>query len=206
LIDNKYLTINETKVKVTQKVSIIKEVMLDISIVEGNGLSRADVEIEMIPSSVFLVGEPDIVSGINSIELGPINLSNINQEYQEYNAKLAIPLPNDVRTLSGITEAEVRIVIKNLELRPFVFTNIIPINVLPSRTATVLTESIVITLRGRPENLEQVDLAILSVEVDVENKVAIGTHELTNIKVVPSALPTGVSMMSGDYRVLVKIE
>ena len=90
---------------------------------------------------------------MNKIVLDTINLLSFESTYTE---TYTIPIDNDLKNLSGVTEAKVTVEIIGLETRMFKVSNISFINVTDGYTAQIVTESLDVKLRGTAEVLNQI--------------------------------------------------
>ncbi|MBR4911161.1 MAG: hypothetical protein IKZ47_07590 [Clostridia bacterium] len=78
-VENNYLTLSYTSLKVTQRISKtatleVKPVFADIPA----GLSAKDIKYKVEPSEVTVIGTPSVVSGMTSVNLAPIDFSGIS--------------------------------------------------------------------------------------------------------------------------------
>ena len=147
------ISFSSDTVKATLQMLEIKDVMLGVDIVEGAGATKANTKITVEPESISLAGDSAILSGMNKIILGTIDLTDFASTYTE---TYTIPLDNNMKNLTGVTEAKVTIEIVGLETKTFKVKNFSCINVAEGSTAQIMTESIDIVLRGTAEDLAKV--------------------------------------------------
>lgn len=147
------ISFSSDTVKATLPMLEIKDVMLGVDIVEGAGATKANTKITVEPESISLAGDSAILSGMNKIILGTIDLTDFASTYTE---TYTIPLDNNMKNLTGVTEAKVTIEIVGLETKTFKVKNFSCINVAEGSTAQIMTESIDIVLRGTAEDLAKV--------------------------------------------------
>lgn len=131
----------------------IKEITLGVDVIEGAGATRANTRITIEPESITLAGDSGILSGINRIILDTVDLTDFASTYTE---TYTIPLDNELRNLTGITEAKVTIEVIGLETKSFQVRNISCINSATGSQVDIISQSIDVMLRGTAEELAQV--------------------------------------------------
>ena len=131
----------------------LKEVNLDVNIIEGAGATRANTKITIDPVSVTLAGDSALLAGMNKIILATIDLTDFSSTFTE---TYTIPIDNELKNTTGVTKATVTIEIVGLETKTFRVTNFSCINATEGYEADIITESKEITLRGTPEALAQI--------------------------------------------------
>jgi YbbR domain-containing protein len=149
------LTFDTEKVNVTLPIVMVKEVALTVNVLSGAGASLDDgnVTVDIQPASIMLVGDAEILSGVNQIQLGTIDLSKFTSSTTE---TFKIIIPNDVINQTGETEATVTVTISGLSTKKLSATNISTINDSDGYYSTIITQSLDITLRGPADELKQV--------------------------------------------------
>lgn len=147
------LSFSSDTVKATLPILQIKEVKLDVNLIEGSGATAENTIVTVEPKNLSIVGDSAILAGINKIVLTTIDLTDFASTFTE---TYTIPLSNDVKNLTGVTEAKVTIEIVGLETKTFKISNFSCINITDGYTAEILTESLDVTLRGTKEQLESV--------------------------------------------------
>lgn len=131
----------------------LKEVNLDVNIIEGAGATRANTKITIDPASVTLAGDSALLAGMNKIILATIDLTDFSSTFTE---TYTIPIDNELKNTTGVTKATVTVEIVGLETKTFRVTNFSCINATEGYEADIITESKEITLRGTPEALAQI--------------------------------------------------
>lgn len=149
----KGITTSAETVIATMPLLEVKEVLLTVNPVYGAAANESNVKISVFPETVTLAGDSSILSGMNKIVLDTIDLSDFESTYTE---TYTIPIDNELKNLSGVSEAKVTIEIFGLETKMFKASNISFINVTDGYTAELVTESIDVKLRGTAEVLSQI--------------------------------------------------
>lgn len=137
-------------VAVTVPVSTIKEVALDVTLLDGGGASAEDNVVRHIaPETITVAGDAATLDGLNSISLANINLADYTEFPEtEYN----IVLPNGVECLSGETTATVSLEFVGLSSDLFVVTNLSYINAPEGYDTSIIDVNKVVTVRA-PSNV-----------------------------------------------------
>ena len=140
-------------VSVTMPVVVVKDVPLRVSLIEGGGAKEENAQVTIEPRSIMLSGEEADLAGLESITIGEIDLSQVLSASE---VSFSIPLPPDVKNVSGVTEAKVDLAITGLETRAMQVTDIGLINIPSGMKASLVTKSLQVVLRGTEEALSQV--------------------------------------------------
>ena len=152
----------------------LKEVNLDVNIIEGAGATKANTKITIDPVSVTLAGDSSLLAGMNKIILATIDLTDFSSTFTE---TYTIPIDNELKNTTGVTKATVTVEIVGLETKTFRVTNFSCINATEGYEADIITESKEITLRGTPEALAQIkDENIRAVADLTDYKESTGTY------------------------------
>ena len=152
----------------------LKEVDLDVNIIEGAGATKANTKITIDPVSVTLAGDSSLLAGMNKIILATIDLFVNDTATTEI---YTIPIDNELKNTTGVTKATVTVEIVGLETKTFRVTNFSCINATEGYEADIITESKEITLRGTPEALAQIkDENIRAVADLTDYKESTGTY------------------------------
>ncbi len=152
-LSNTGITFSTDVVTATLTVLDLKEVKLDVNIIEGAGATTANTKITIEPSSLMLAGDSELLEGMNRIVLGTIDLTDFTSTFSDV---YSIPLDNGLRNITGETEAKVTIEITGLSTKDFKVSNISYINNTDGYAATILAESLNVKLRGTEEALSQI--------------------------------------------------
>ena len=152
----------------------LKEVNLDVNIIEGAGATKANTKITIDPVSVTLAGDSSLLAGMNKIILATIDLTDFRSTFTE---TYTIPIDNELKNTTGVTKATVTVEIVGLEAKTFRVTNFSCINATEGYEADIITESKEITLRGTPEALAQIKAENIRAVADLTDyKESTGTY------------------------------
>lgn len=147
------LSFSSDTVRATLPILESKRVDLAVDLIEGAGATSQNTKVSIEPSSVLLAGDSAILAGINRIVLNTVDLTDFAATNTE---TYSIPINNDLKNISGVSEATVTIEIVGLETKTFKVRNISCINVAEGSTAEIISETLDVVLRGTAEQLEQV--------------------------------------------------
>lgn len=199
-IDLGNITLGDETVSVTVPVTSTKEVPLTVDLVEGGGATSENVKITCEPSTITIAGDAETLEGINKIVLGTVDLTSFASSFED---SFNIVLDNDISNVTGITEVKVTVEVIGLETKKFNVTNITTINGTNGKKATVVTENVEVTLRGKSNVLSKIAANNIRVVADLSD---IGST--TGVFQPPAKVYvdgfTGVGAI-GEYSVYVKI-
>lgn len=134
-------------------INMMKEVALDVTLVDGGGATSANVIKTIEPSSILLAGDSSTLDGVNTLYLGTIDLS----DYQSFPATdYTITIPNNTDNLSGVTTATVSLEFTGLSTASFTVYNIEYINCAEGYSATIMNLGIPVTIRASEDVLSQI--------------------------------------------------
>ena len=148
-----YLTNSQETIQATLPILMIKEVKIDVDLIEGAGASSANTKITIDPATITLAGDSAILGGLNRIVLATIDLTDFASTFSE---SYTIPFDNELRNLTGLSTANVSLEVVGLETRTYQVRNISYINASEDSTVEIITESLDVRLRGTSEQLDQV--------------------------------------------------
>lgn len=154
---------------VSLPVVMVKEVPLTVDFTPGGGVIGEEdkhLECEIEPSSIVLSGSEDDLAAYTAINLGAIELSKV---VGTGTFTFPIPLGQDVENVSGVEEATVKVTVRGLETITLETSNIEIVNVPKGYTATPVTQSIKVQVRGTEEALERVLPQYIQVVVDLKD-------------------------------------
>lgn len=153
-------------VSATLTINMMKEVALDVTLVEGGGATSANVVKSIEPSSIMLAGDSATLSGVNTIYLGTIDLA----DYQSFpDTEYTITIPNDTDNLSGVTTATVSLDFTGLATASYTVYNLEYINCPEGYSAAIMTLGIPVTIRAPEETLAQISANNLRAVADLSD-------------------------------------
>ncbi len=158
------LIASDDSVTATLPMLEIKEVALGVDLIEGAGATKANTKITIEPSTITLAGDSAILSRINRIILDTVDLTDFASTFNE---SYVIPLDNELRNLTGVSEAKVTIEVLGLETRTFKVKNLQCVNTAQGSVAEIVSESIDVVLRGTAEQLDKIKSENISAVADM---------------------------------------
>lgn len=153
IITDDSIVLETETVNVTLPVEATKEVALSVDVIYGpeTGFENAIINIE--PSAITIVGDAELLGGINRISLGQIDLSDVDGVFEK---TYPIVLDNGIKIPSGESEAEVSIEIRGLETKEFIINNFSCTNVPEGFTADIFTKSLTVKVRADAETIGKI--------------------------------------------------
>lgn len=140
-------------VMATVPISMIKEVALDVTLVNGGGATADNVIRSIEPKTITLIGDAATLEGINTISLDTIDLSDYSTfPKKEYN----IVLPNGTEIISGDSVATVELTFTGLADRLYTVSNLDYINLESGYDASIMTSNLVVKVRAPEDVLDSI--------------------------------------------------
>lgn len=188
-------------ISITQRVSMKKDVPLAVNILTGSGATdETYYSVSVEPSTITISGDADIVEGINKIVVATIDLTDFEFNFED---TYPVILDDDVENVTGITEAKVSVEIMGLATKKYTVTNFSCTNVPKGYDYSILTKSLLVTVRAPEEVLDKISSDNISAVADLSGV------ENTGDKSVPVKLyVSGYSAQSGavgDYSITINI-
>jgi len=159
------LEFSHDTIRVTIPIREIKDVILSAEFVHGTSTSSSNVAWRVEPSSIKISGDPEVIRDINNIMLGTIDMLRFG-----LTDTIAFPiiLPNHIITnISGETEALVHVDVLGLEIAHVSTSHLFAVNPPLGFRAEVLTQSLVVSIRGLSDELAQITPLNIRVVADV---------------------------------------
>lgn len=149
------LSFSDDTIRATLRVLAVKDVPLSVELISAAGATSANTKVNIDPPYITLAGDTSILSALNRISLATIDLGDFETDFS---GEYRILYDDGLKNLSGITEAKVDVEIVGLETRSFSVQkdNMSCINVTEGYVAEVLTDNLVVRLRGTKEQLDQI--------------------------------------------------
>jgi len=160
------LVFSQETIRVTVPIREIKEVPLVINLAHGASTSDANTSWDIEPAVIKLSGDPEAIRDLNQITLGS-TIDMLLIERPETTMAFPIIIPNHLFNVSGETEAVVHIKIMGLSIDFQSTSNLHVTNIPSGYTANILTQSLVIAIRGTTDHLALVTPMNLRVVADL---------------------------------------
>ena len=200
-VDREQLTLSEQTAVVTMEIEMIKEVTFSVNLVEGVSATSRNTTINYSASGVTLAGDPEILSDVNQITLGTIDLTDfaVTSSYT-----FPVTIPNGTENLTGVTTVTVTVEVVGQSIKRLSAKNISYKQATEGYTVTIVTQSLDILLRGPEASLEEVTADNIRIVADLSSiGNAVGTFTAPATVYVdgfPDLDPIG------EYKVVVTIE
>ena len=208
-ITGTHVTTQTDTVTVRAPIYPVESIPLAVTLTDGDTLTTDQVDVDIKPRNISLLGDQNTLASLTEINLGTIDLDTVRTGVA---IEMEIPLPDGVRLDAGQpSTAQVTITVKaeeNISTRSVQVTNFVPTDTAQSETpysVEVLTDSVEIELRGSASALEQVDLSTLSVGLTFDSvSLGEGTHKVRGV-IAATGLPAGVTLVEQDVEVEIRI-
>lgn len=194
-IDKTGLSFSEEYLEVEVPVSNTKEIPLKVTVDTGGSINEEYCDVEITPSKVEVSGDPDVLDGIDSIDLGTVTLDGYGDTFEN---TYEISYPDGVTSVDNVKEAKVKVTIQGFDARDFNITDISFSNI-PENMTVEPTGDLSILLRGPADQLSEISESNLhasadlsnvpaeegsvtvpvTVNCDIEDVVVVGTYEIT---------------------------
>ena len=196
------LVLSDDTVKATLRILAVKEIPLTVDFIDAAGASSANTTLSIEPESITLAGDTAILSGMNRISLATIDLSDFDSTFSD---TYLIKYDDGLKNLSGVSEAQVTVEIIGLAVKDCAVDreNISCINVTDGYSASVLSDTLTVRLRGVQEQLGEVRGENVRIVADLKDY---------NTSVGQFMVPVKVSVDGfsdvgavGDYTILIEL-
>jgi len=158
------LEVDTDRITATVPVLMVKTIPLTVEFIEGGGATLSNVKREITPASITLSGDPELLEGLNQISLGEIDLSRVFSSTQEVRD---IVLPNGVTSVSGEESATIDIELTGLKTRTLSVHDILLTGVPEGLQVDLVTQKLIINVRGPAETVDLITVGNIRVEVDL---------------------------------------
>lgn len=193
------ITLSAEKAYVVVPVVMAKEVPLTVNVLPGGGATEDDAKIGIEPKKIMVSGAEADLAGLEEISLGSISLSGVVGTNP---FTFPITLDPSLTNESGLTTATVTVTVEGLDTEVFAVNNIRAINPPEGYTVEVVTQSVLVTVRGPAEDLAKVDASQIRVVADLTNVTTQGTSQVEARVYLDG---TGTVGVIGSYTVVVNM-
>lgn len=180
-------------------VVVTKEVPLTVNLIPGGGATADDTKYTIKPDSILVSGLEEDLEKLTEISLGSVDLSKVVA-----NKTITRPIELDpsLENVSGVTSANIEISISGLSTGTVDVNSISLINVPLGYNAVAETQSRAVEIRGKEEDLANIDASQLSIVVDLSEVTSLGTQNILAKVYLNAASSVGVI---GEYYIAVNI-
>lgn len=193
------ITLSADTAYVVVPVVVTKEVPLTVSIEPGGGATKEDAVWDIEPKTIVVSGSKADLEGLEEIALGTVNLSEV---LGTNTFTLPITLDPSFTNESGLTEAEVKVTVEGLDTEVFAVSNIRTSPPPEGWTVDVVTQSVLVTVRGPAEELAKIDASQIIVMADLSDVTTLGGSRVPARVYLNGTSTVGVI---GEYTVAVDI-
>lgn len=198
VIDMEGITLETEEVNVRLPIIQKKQIWLRVDLNDGGGATDSDVKVSIEPEYITVAGDPDVLSTYNSITLASIDLYDVIDSTTE---TYPIVLINDVKNISGETEAKVTVEIKGLVTRSIEIDDFELINIPDGYYARAETNRLSVNVRGKESAVSQLLAGNIVAVADLsdlnEGTMSVPVDIIINVKTDAGVV--------GDYSIYVTI-
>ena len=198
-LENLELTLSAESAYVVVPVVKTKEVALTVNVVSGGGATRDDARLDIDPPKIVVSGAEADLEGLEEISLGSIDLSNV---VGTKDFTFPITLDPSLTNESGLASATVTVTVEGLDTEVFPVTNIRTTGLAEGYQANVVTQSVLVTVRGPAEELEKIDASQIIVVADLSEVTTMGGSRVSARVYLNGSSTVGVI---GEYTIAVDI-
>ena len=180
-------------------VVMTKEVELSVTIEPGDGTEAEDAVVRVEPERIVVSGAEIDLDALTEVSLGRVSLSNV---VGTNTFTFPIDLDPSLENVSGIASAQVTVTVEGLSTRVFEVTNIRTTTPPNGYIAEVVTQSIPVTVRGREEDLANLDVSQLRVVANLSGVTTLGGSRVPAQVYLDGTNTIGVI---GEYTVAVNL-
>ena len=196
-IKNSLITADTPSVRLSYGVRQVGEVPLVLNVNSFGFITSDFVDVSIEPSSIKVSGSPDVVSTLNRIDLGSVNLEQVFDN-ENFEFDLPVVQPNGIAADTAVTQAHVTITPKEL-----VKTTVeISRDALPQNDLFQYESDLTVTVWTTQDNLASVGASSLNVALSYsEDSLEPGLNEI-QASVTPADSKV---VVVGDYSVMVGV-
>lgn len=180
-------------------VVVVREVPLEVEIVPGGGATEENAKVEIDPETITISGSEADVQDITKITLRRIDLATVvgTNTFQ-----IPISLDPSLENVSGETTATVTVTVEGLDTALFDVDNITLSSAPDGYTAVAVTQVKTVTVRGKAEDLAQVDASQIRIVADLSDVTAEGQFTVPARVYLDASSSVGVI---GEYTIVVRV-
>ncbi len=185
---------------VTMPVVTTRDIPLTVEVIPGGGATVDDINLDINPKVISVSGEPEDVESLKQIVLGSVDLSEVvNTGIYTFN----ITLPSALTNVSEVSTATVTITFRGLSSKVVTVNNIELINVPEGYSATAVTQSKDVLVRGTKEAVDKITPSHVRLTVDLSNApTATGRYTVEAAATLEGVADAGAV---GDYTIVVSL-
>lgn len=193
------LTLSADTAYVVVPVVVTKKVDLTVNILAGGGAAAEDAVVRIEPESITVSGSEADLDGLEEISLGSISLASV---VGTNTFPFPIELDPSFTNESGLTTAQVTVTVDGLDTEVFAVNNIRTVNEPEGYTVDIVTQSVLVTVRGPAEDLANIDASQIQIVADLSDMTVEGSRQVLARVYLNGTSTVGVI---GEYSISVNI-
>ena len=193
------LTLSSETAYVVVPVVMTKKVPLTVNLLPGGGATREDAKIDIDPPTIVVSGAEADLEGLEEISLGSISLSDV---VGTNTFTRPITLDPSLTNESGLATATVTVTVEGLDTEVFAVNNIRTTDPPEGYTVDVVTQSVLVTVRGPAEDLANIDASQIRVVANLSGVTTEGNQQVLARVYLDG---TGTVGVIGEYSISVNI-
>ena len=164
-VDAELITTDTGSVKVTVRILQVKQLKLEVTVVNGGGATKETAKIEMSHSVIEVTGDEESLKDLETIDLGTIELGDLTEETN--NLTFDVELPEGVESISENDEVVlVTVTFPDLATKTLQITKYVATNLPEGKKAEFPTEPMEVIFRGPKALIETLAIEHVTVTVD----------------------------------------
>lgn len=201
VIQDENLTSSVKTVRVTLPVVRLYEIPLAVTLKDGGGANSSNATVTISPAKVKLSGPDEILSGLQEIKLGEIDLAEV---FENKTMSFPIPIPEGTKKHSEELEATVSVAV-DVPMKSISATQINLVNVPRGYQASLVNDSVQVSVRGAQEQLDQLANENLRIVVDLAHAARKKGQQHVGAKVYLDGID-GVFVVGRDYSITINLK
>ena len=164
-VDARLITTDVEQVRLDVSIRRVKDLRLTYNLVPGGGADADNTTVKLSAETIRVSGSETALENLgDTLTIGTINLADITRSSESLT--FAISLPEGITNLTGITEVTADVSFRGLATKELTITNIQSVNVPEGLSVELITEKLVVTLRGPTALISTVTPEDVAVVVD----------------------------------------
>lgn len=163
-VDAKSVSTDVDEVRLNVTIRRVKDLRLTYDLTEGGGATEENVTITLSAQTIRVSGSEAALDLLgDTLTIGNINLADITRNMD---LVYTISLPEGITNLTGITEVTANVKFQGLATRELTITEIHSANVPENLEVELITEKLIVTLRGPSDQIAAITPEDVTVTVD----------------------------------------
>lgn len=198
-VDAQLVTTNVELVNLKLPIRWVKEITLELNVIEGGGATKLTSVIDIQPKTIRVSGSASLLDDLDVLQIGTIDLGTLEAGLA---LNFDIILPEGLTNETGISQAKVDVKFPNLMVKTFQVDNIVLENIPQGMEAELITQLLEVKLRGPAGLMENITAADIKAVVDL-SQAAAGTDKFA-VQIVLDSEFAGLGALN-SYTVMVAL-